>query len=139
MFCGPDSDLWSFHGTNVWANNARDLIGNGIASLQEVISSREDIFLHLMNRGIEPAHSFAIAERVRKGIPLTQEDIDAMKAADIPDWYINSCAKITYLFPKAHAAAYVMNAFRIAYFKVHYPVVSPRHTFPFTVRLLAHP
>ncbi len=119
------------HGTNVWANNARDLIGNGVATLQEVISSREDIFLHLMKLGVEPAHSFAIAEKVRKGNPLSQEDIDVMKAVNVPDWYIGSCMKITYLFPKAHAAAYVTTAFRIAYFKVHYPVAFAAAYFSF--------
>ncbi len=108
------------HGTDVWANNARDLIRDNTANLQQVISSREDIFLHLAELGVEEAHSFAIAEKVRKGQPLAPEDVQAMKAVNVPQWYIESCAKISYLFPKAHAAAYVTTAFRIAYFKVHH-------------------
>ncbi len=108
------------HGTDVWANNARDLIRDNVANLQQVISSREDIFLHLTELGVEESHSFAIAEKVRKGQPLADDDVQAMKAVKVPQWYIESCAKISYLFPKAHAAAYVTTAFRIAYFKVHH-------------------
>lgn len=110
------------HGTDVWANNARDLIRDKVATLDQVIASREDIFLHLMKLGVEPASAFGIAEKVRKGKPLSGDDIDKMKAVSVPDWYIESCKKISYLFPKAHAAAYVTNSFRIAYFKVHHPL-----------------
>jgi len=110
------------HGTDVWANNARDLIQEGVASLGEVIATREDIFLHLMKLGMDPALAFSIAEKVRKGKPLSEEDISAMRKVNVPEWYINSCKKISYLFPKAHAAAYVTTAFRIAYFKAHYPL-----------------
>ncbi len=129
------------HGTDVWANNARDLIRNGIATLREVISSREDIFLHLMGLGVEPVHAFGIAEKVRKGKPLSLTDIETMHAVGLPDWYIDSCNKITYLFPKAHAAAYVTAAFRIAYFKVHHPLAFAAayfsfHGSSFTVDLL---
>jgi DNA polymerase-3 subunit alpha (Gram-positive type) len=110
------------HGTDVWANNARDLIRNGIATLDQVIATREDIYLYLMKQGLDPAPAFAIAEKVRKGLPLSDADISLMKQFSVPDWYIESCKKITYLFPKAHAVAYVTNSFRIAYFKVHHPL-----------------
>lgn len=108
------------HGTNVWNNNAQDLVRNGIASLKEVISTRDDIMLYLIYKGVPPKDSFRIMEQVRKGKGLKQEDEDLLKSYNIPEWYIESCKKITYMFPKAHAAAYVMMAFRIAYFKVHY-------------------
>lgn len=110
------------HGTDVWANNARDLIKEGIVTLKDVIATREDIFLYLPKKGIDEATAFAIAEKVRKGKPLSPEDIQIMKEAKVPQWYIDSCKKISYLFPKAHAVAYVTTAFRIAYFKVHHPV-----------------
>lgn len=119
------------HGTDVWANNARDIIRNNVASLSEVIATREDIFLFLMAKGMEPARAFGIAEKVRKGKPLSEDDISEMKKVRVPDWYIESCKKITYLFPKAHAAAYVTTAFRIAYFKVHYPVAFAAAYFTF--------
>ncbi len=109
------------HGTDVWANNARDVIRDKTATLDKVIATREDIFLHLVRLGMDPAAAFGIAEKVRKGKPPTESDIKAMKEVGTPGWYINSCLKISYLFPKAHAAAYVMTAFRIAYFKVHHP------------------
>ncbi len=110
------------HGTDVWANNARDLIRDKVATLDQVIATREDIFLYLMTLGVKPATAFGIAEKVRKGKPLSNDDISSMKAVSVPDWYIDSCRKISYLFPKAHAAAYVTNSFRIAYFKVHHPL-----------------
>lgn len=110
------------HGTDVWANNARDLIRDGAATLDEVIATREDIFLYLMKKGMEPSDAFAVAEKVRKGRPLSGEDIEDLSKLSLPDWYVDSCKKISYLFPKAHAAAYVTAAFRIAYYKVHYPL-----------------
>ena len=119
------------HGTDVWANNARDLIKNGVARFREVIATREDIFLYLMKMGMESATAFAVAEKVRKGIPLAEGDIEAMRKVSVPEWYIDSCKKISYLFPKAHAAAYVTTAFRIAYFKVHHPLAFAAAYFTF--------
>jgi DNA polymerase-3 subunit alpha (Gram-positive type) len=110
------------HGTDVWLNNAQELISNGTATLKEVISTRDDIYIYLVQRGMEPKKAFGIMERVRKGKGLDQEDIVDMKAVSTPDWFIQSCRKIKYMFPKAHAVAYVTMAFRIAYYKVHYPL-----------------
>lgn len=109
------------HGTDVWINNAQDLVKNGIAPLNKVISTREDIMLNLINNGMDKKRAFKIMESVRKGRGLTQEDEEEMRKLNIPEWYIESCKKIKYMFPKAHAAAYVMMSFRIAYFKVYYP------------------
>jgi DNA polymerase-3 subunit alpha (Gram-positive type) len=109
------------HGTDVWLNNAQDIIRAGIAKLPEVICTRDDIMLYLSKNGLDPKLSFKIMEDVRKGKGLKPEYEEAMKEKKIPDWYIKSCNTIKYMFPKAHAAAYVMMAFRIAYFKVHYP------------------
>ncbi|HLR21410.1 MAG TPA: PolC-type DNA polymerase III [Tissierellaceae bacterium] len=109
------------HGTDVWLNNAQDLIRNNIATLSDVISTREDIMLYLINAGLDKQKAFLIMEKVRKGKGLTEEDEANMRALNLPNWYIESCNKIKYMFPKAHAVAYVMMSFRIAYFKVHYP------------------
>ena len=109
------------HGTDVWINNAQNLVRNNMATLSEVISTREDIMLTLINAGLDKQKSFWIMEKVRKGRGLTEEDEENMKSLDLPSWYIDSCNKIKYMFPKAHAVAYVMMSFRIAYFKVHYP------------------
>jgi DNA polymerase-3 subunit alpha (Gram-positive type) len=109
------------HGTDVWANNAQDLVRAGLATLQEVIATREDMLTYLTQRGIPPREAFNMVERVRKGKGLRPEDVALMRQRGVPDWYIQSCQKITYLFPKAHAVAYVTSAVRIAYFKVHHP------------------
>lgn len=115
------------HGTDVWAGNIRDLIVNGIATVNETVGCRDDIMLYLIQKGMEPSLAFQTMEAVRKGkVKKSGEfpgDAEAqMRAMDVPEWYIESCRKIAYLFPKAHAVAYVMMAFRIAWFKVHEPL-----------------
>lgn len=120
------------HGTDVWANNAQDLVRTGVATLRDVISTREDMIAYLSGRGLAPAVAFAVTERVRKGRGLRPEDVEAMRRASVPDWYIGACEKISYLFPKAHAVAYVTMALRIAYFKVHRPAA--HYAALFTVR-----
>lgn len=109
------------HGTDVWINNAQNLVRNNIAPLSKVISTREDIMLFLINAGGDKEWSFQTMEKVRKGKGLTEDDEKTMRKLKVPEWYIDSCKKIKYMFPKAHAAAYVMMSFRIAYFKVYYP------------------
>ncbi|HZK33446.1 MAG TPA: PolC-type DNA polymerase III [Tissierellaceae bacterium] len=109
------------HGTDVWINNAQNLVKNKIAPLSKVISTREDIMLFLINAGADKERAFQIMENVRRGKGLTVDDEIMMRRLKIPEWYIDSCKKIKYMFPKAHAAAYVMMSFRIAYFKVYYP------------------
>ena len=109
------------HGTDVWLNNAQDLVVEGTVEFKEVISTRDDIMNYLIFKGLPPKMAFTIMESVRKGKGLKPEFIEAMKKNDVPDWYIGSCKKIKYMFPKAHAVAYVMMSFRLAYYKVHYP------------------
>lgn len=121
------------HGTDVWLNNAQDIIKSGKATLKDVISTRDDIMLYLIYKGVQPKLAFKTAESVRKGKGLSPESEAAMVEKGVPDWYINSCKTVKYLFPKAHATAYVMMSFRIAYYKVYYPEAF--YATYFTVRL----
>ncbi len=109
------------HGTNVWLNNAQEFILNGTAELKNVISVRDDILNYLQKKGVESSKAFKIMESVRKGKGVNDEDAQIMLDNDVPEWYLESCRRIQYMFPKAHAVAYVMLSYRIAYFKVYYP------------------
>ena len=116
------------HGTDVWLGNAQDLIKSGTVPFKDVIGCRDDIMVYLMYNGVEPLKAFKIMEFVRKGKaskdPETwKKHVETMEKAGIEKWFIDSCYKIKYMFPKAHAAAYVISAFRIAYYKVHYPAI----------------
>ena len=116
------------HGTDVWNGNAKDLIDNGIVPFSEVIGCRDDIMVYLMYHGLKPIDAFKIMEFVRKGKASKDPEtwskyVKIMREAEIEDWFIDSCSKIKYMFPKAHAVAYVINAFRLAYYKVHKPAV----------------
>ncbi len=116
------------HGTDVWLGNAQELIQKNICPFKDVIGCRDDIMVELMNKGVPPIKAFKIMEFVRKGKAgkepeAWQEHVQTLKEYNIPDWYIQSCQKIKYMFPKAHAAAYVTSAFRIAWYKVHKPLV----------------
>ncbi len=110
------------HGTDVWIGNAQELIQNKICTLQDAISARDDIMMYLIHQGVDSLKAFKIMEGVRKGKGIKPDDVEMLKAKKIPDWYIEACQKIKYLFPRAHATAYVMMAYRIAYCKVHYPL-----------------
>ncbi len=110
------------HGTDVWTNNAQLLVQNGTCTLRNAICCRDDIMIYLINRELPPERAFKIMEQVRKGKKLKPEDEVEMREHNVPEWYIESCNKIQYMFPRAHAAAYVTMSLRVAYFKVHYPV-----------------
>lgn len=109
------------HGTDVWLNNAQDYIRSGEATMREVISTRDDIMNYLILKGLPNEHSFNIMEKVRKGKGVSEEYEKEMKEHNVPDWYIASCKKIKYMFPRAHAVAYTMMSWRMAWFKVYYP------------------
>ncbi|MDD6133312.1 MAG: PolC-type DNA polymerase III [Selenomonadaceae bacterium] len=110
------------HGTDVWLGNAQDLIRGGQCTIKNAISARDDIMMYLIHNGIDPLLSFKTMEKVRKGKGIAEDTVEILRKGGIPEWYIESCQKIKYLFPRAHATAYVMMAYRIAFCKVHYPL-----------------
>lgn len=111
------------HGTNVWRNNADELIASGITDLRGVIGCRDDIMTYLISMGVEPLKAFTLMEKIRKGKGLKQDEEEILRSCGVPEYYIQSCKKIAYLFPKAHATAYVTMAIRVGWFKVHHPLI----------------
>ncbi len=109
------------HGTNVWINNAQEFIKNGEATMKDAISTRDDIMNYLILKGLPNKEAFTIMEKVRKGKGLSEDQELTMRQHEVPSWYIESCKRIEYMFPRAHAVAYVMMSYRIAYYKVYYP------------------
>ncbi len=109
------------HGTDVWLNNGQDLVRDGIATLKEIIPTRDDIMVYLIIKGVDNLQAFKIMESVRKGKGMSEDQEKLLVEANIPEWYIESCKKIKYMFPKGHAVAYVMMTMRIGYYKIHYP------------------
>lgn len=109
------------HGTDVWINNAQEFIKNGSATITDAISTRDDIMNYLILKGLPNKSAFKIMENVRKGKGVTEEEVSLMEENNVPEWYIESCRRIKYMFPKAHAVAYVMMSYRIAYYKVYHP------------------
>lgn len=110
------------HGTNVWVNNAQELIRRGTHTIKDVLATREEIMYYGIDKGWDRNFSFQVMEKVRKGRKLSEADIDLMKQSGVDDWFLESCDKISYMFPKAHAVAYVLMSYRIAYFKVYHPL-----------------
>ncbi len=110
------------HGTDVWLNNAQEFIRSGQATMREAISTRDDIMNYLIQKGVPKSDAFDIMEKVRKGKGVTDERVQLMQEHDVPEWYIESCRRIKYMFPRAHAVAYVMMSFRMAWYKVYYPL-----------------
>ena len=111
------------HGTDVWNNNAEDLINNHVATIANVIGCRDNIMTDLINYGLKSESAFQVMESVRHGRGIPEKYLPEMKKVKVPQWYMDSCSKIKYMFPRAHAAAYVLMALRIAYFKVYCPLI----------------
>lgn len=110
------------HGTNNWLGNAQNLMQAGVCTLRDIIATPDDIMSYLMQRGIEPSSAFKTAESVGLGTGIPLECMETLQASNVPEWYIGSCQRISYLFPRAHVVSYVMTAFRIAYYKAHFPL-----------------